>query len=297
MKKITFVLTISILFLLFITKIGFGNIVISGLEVHFTLNGNKIPDSEFYATFVECHRSKQKLTFDEKFIDEDLIPQLKIKEYDPKNNCYWISTDNQKCNNKGCFFFLAPYKKYYARLAIYLPSQDKVYLSERINFFLGPGEQIKFRASLTSDGKIQISEFDRMRQILGNIFSISLPFIILALPINIIVESLTALIYTLINKISKRILIFVLLVNFISVPIFFILTQGLELLFILPMNISKEISAVIALFLSEILIFALEGIFIYLTNKKFISLKKALILSFLMNLSSLILGLLILINL
>jgi hypothetical protein len=106
------------------------------------------------------------------------------------------------------------------------------------------------------------------------------PSFIKALIITLILELLVALIYLSITKISKRILLYVLIANVISLPIVWFLFPSI-----------KITSLVFLMFvLSEIFAVVFEAYFIYHLNKKIISLRKSFVLSTIMNLVSLFVG-------
>lgn len=236
------------------------------VDIHVSLNGQNVPDSSFNAKMLTCQKEENQ------FPARDLIPQLNISEYDSANNCYWQPAElvwGGNCQNSNCHFnYFLPSQ---FRLAVYLSSQDKVYLSAEVtreNF------RSTFEANLLSDGNMNLQEITPFTQSnsaknIRNFF--------FALILTFILELIVALIFLSIAKISKKVLISVLVANVISLPLVWFV---FPLLKIIPL----------AILLGEIFAFVFEGYFIHLLNKEIISLKKSFILSILMNLTSLIVG-------
>lgn len=235
-------------------------------DILVTLNGQNVPDSSFNAKMLTCQKEESK------FPARDLIPQLNISEYDSANNCHWRPAQlawGGNCQNSNCHFnYFLPSQ---FRLAVYLPSQDKVYLSAEVtreNF------RSTFEANLLSDGNINLQETTPFTQ---SNFARNIRNFFFALILTLILELIVALIFLSIAKISKKVLISVLVANIISLPIVWFV---FPLLKIIPL----------AILLGEIFAFVFEGYFIHLLNKEIISLKKSFILSILMNLASLIIS-------
>jgi hypothetical protein len=99
-----------------------------------------------------------------------------------------------------------------------------------------------------------------------------------SLIITLILELLVALKYLSKNKLPKKILVSILIGNLITLPIVW---------FIIQLIITK---LEIFILLSEIFAIVFEAYFIYYLNKKKITIKKAFILSIIMNLTSWIIG-------
>lgn len=235
-------------------------------DIHVTLNGQSIQDTTFNAKMLTCQNEENQ------FPARDVIPQLNISEYDSANNCYWRPAElawGGNCQNGNCHFnYFLPSE---FRLAVYLPSQDKVYLSAEVtreNF------RSTFEANLLSDGNINLQETTPFIQS-NSAKNIKTFFI--ALILTLILELIVALIYVSSTKISKKVLISVLIANVISLPIVWFI---FPLLKIIPL----------AILLGEIFAFVFEGYFIHLLNKDVLTLKKSFVLSILMNLASLIIG-------
>lgn len=106
------------------------------------------------------------------------------------------------------------------------------------------------------------------------------PSFIKALIITLILELLVALIYLSATKISKKIILYVLIANIISLPIVWFLFPSIQ---IIPL-------VFLIFVISEVFAVVFEAYFIYYFNKKIISLKKSFILSIIMNMVSLFVG-------
>ncbi len=235
-------------------------------DIHVTLNGQNIPDQTFDAKMLTCQNEENQ------FPARDVIPQLNISEFDSANNCYWKPAElawGGNCQNGNCHFNYFPTSEF--RLAVYLPSQDKVYLSTEVtreNF------RSTFEANLLSDGSINLQETTPFVQ---NNSAKNIRSFFIALILTLILELIVALIYVSSTKIYKKSLISVLIANVISLPIVWFV---FPLLKIIPL----------AILLGEIFAFVFEGYFIHLLNKDILPLKKSFVLSILMNLASLIIG-------
>jgi len=235
-------------------------------DIHITLNGQNILDSSFNAKMLVCQNEENRPS------GMDIIPQFNISDYDSADNCYWgpagfVSGGN--CHDSICHFgYFVPYQ---FRLAVYLPSEDKAYLSAKIS---KKSFTSTFEAELLPDGAISIYE--------------TTPFIqwdstkaigrfLIALIFTLILELIVAMVFVSIAKIPKKVLIAVLTANIISLPIvWFVFTL------IMPDSL--------AILLGEVFAFVFEGYFIHLLNKKIIPLKKSFLLSAIMNIVSLIIG-------
>ncbi len=236
-------------------------------KIHVTLNGQNVPDATFNAKMLTCQNEENR------FPARDVIPQLNISEYDSTNNCYWKPAELVErgyCQNGNCYIS-STFLPSEFRLAVYLPSQDKTYLSVEVareNF------RSTFEADLLFDGSITIQETTPFIQ--SDSAENIIPFLI-ALILTLVLELIVALIYLSSTKISKKVLISVLIANVISLPIVWVI-----------FSLLKIMSFVILL--GEIFVFVFEGYFIHLPNKDVLPLKKSFVLSIFMNLTSLIIG-------
>lgn len=206
--------------------------------------------------------------------DDKLCEKLIQKIPDNSRGCYWAIAPfawGGNCQNSNCHFNYFLPSELEFRLAVYLPSQDKVYLSAEVtreNF------RSAFEANLLSDGTISIQETTPFIQ---SNSARNIKTFLLALILTLILEIIVALIFLSVTKISKKVLISILIANIISLPIVWFV---FPLLKIIPL----------AILLGEIFAFVFESYFIHLLNKDIISLKKSFVLSILMNLASLVIG-------
>lgn len=104
-----------------------------------------------------------------------------------------------------------------------------------------------------------------------------LPFTI-ALIITLIIEFIVALIFILFAKISKKVLLYIIIGNLISLPIVW---------FVFPLF---NFNSLLMMILSEFFAIIFETYFIYLFNKQIISFRRSLILATLINAVSLVVG-------
>ncbi len=245
------------------------------VDFRVTLNKQAVPDSAFDANLLTCQKPEEKTIQPA----ENLNTQLKnINEYNSQDACYWrpLTFGHSFCSDGNCDFTGGlspiPASPFLLRLAIYLPSQDKVYLSSP---FTLENMQNNFDADLLPDGSIQLQEtnnfFDSQH---WEIIKSILP----ALGFTLLIEVIAALIFLSSTKTSLKILLSVVIANVISLPVLW------YALTFLRANLLNVI-------IGEILVFVFEGFFIYLLNKKRVSLKKSFVLSMIMNLASLLIGL------
>ena len=277
-KQISKIIFLFVFFLLFISllpnKIQ-ADLTISIIDVSLTYDKEKIPDNEFRAAALICSE-KEVQPNPEQYRKEEIISQLKIKEYDSKANCYWQPTQTTTCKKSECSFPFLGTSPWQTKLAIYIPSLDKVFITNTLSTAF---DSHRYKVKLFSDKPLQVTE-NPLFKITQN-KSISYPFAV-GLTITLLLEMITALLFAIIIKISKKIIISVLIANLISFPI---------VCFVFPsLSSSYIVSAFTAFLLSEIFAIVFEASFIYHTNKKRISFKKSFLLSILINLVSLFIG-------
>lgn len=233
------------------------------VDIDVSYMGTMISDNAFNAKMLVCNQDERLNP------SRDLIHQLNISEYDSNKSCYWEPAYfawGGDCKDSKCNFGYFPPQKF--KLAVYVPSLNKVFISNEIsrnNF------NSNYKLELNSDGSANIYETTPFLK------KDKISSFIKTLIITLFLELVVALIFLSIAKIRKKLLLSVLLVNVISLPIVW---------FIFPFigNI------ILVILLAEIFAFVFEAYFIYYLNKKDISLKKSFILSLLMNLASLIIG-------
>lgn len=105
---------------------------------------------------------------------------------------------------------------------------------------------------------------------------------------TIIAEFIPILLFTVLYKLPKRFIFSAIGVNFISWPIATILARPLYIYALLTHNSFLPYTLVL-----EISITLFEGLFIYLISRQFLTFKKSLFISFVMNLTSITAGLII----
>jgi len=237
--------------------------------IYITKNGLPIQDTIFDAELLICKNEVYNKKTDE------ITPQLDLEIYDADRDCYWTTDEliwNYGCRSGMCSFSYYVPSKF--KLAVYLPSNNKTYISdvttrEAFNSF--------FAANLQRDGSIETAEISNAPIFMKNITQ----SFIISLIITLILELVVAWLYVTRTKKSKRILIFVVLGSIISLPVVWFSS------FMLPAFINN---LAIVLIVVELFAVFFEAWFIYICNRKYIHFKEALLLSFVMNLVSFIVG-------
>lgn len=263
MKKEIIILITICLFLSFLSSFVSADIgpkpPAPSTDFHVTYDRNEISDFFFKAVILDCGYSVNA----------------------NEEECILYSKDITFCQNSNCHFEGIP-KEF--MLTIYLPSQNKTYFSDAT---LKKSSSSTFEANLLLDGTILIEE---TTPFIGSYAYETIITFLIALILTLLLELFVALIFTYIAKIPKEVLISVFVVNILSLPIvwfiFPLIIKGPNYHYYVYMILSAEIFA-----------FIFEGYFLYILNKKLISLKKLFLLSFLMNLVSFIIGGLIFITL
>lgn len=222
-------------------------------------------DFEFKAQMLVCQEHSQRPL-------ENLIPSLRISEYDASRSCYWEPAEfawGGECVHSECKFnYFLPDE---FKLAVYLPSQDQVFVSDLVtkkNF------EAFYQANLLPDRSITIKDITPFSQ--SSAWS-KIKTFFFALILTLFFELLATLVFVLISKDSKKILFWVFLANLISLPLVW---------FVFPLL--KNFGWVILL--AEIFAFLFEAGFIHLFNKKTFSFRKSLLLSLVINLASFLIG-------
>jgi hypothetical protein len=207
------------------------------------------------------------------------VPKLNLS-FDTASGCYWVPAEmsGATCESGWCDLYYFPTTSF--KLAFYLPSLNKTFVTNETN---QSSFGTTYDVSLYQNGSATITAF-----------SIPTPpptpqtYIVLfaaALVLTVAIEVATAFLYLRFVKIKKkaRILVAVIVANIISVPVlWFIFVYFLGAL---------------GFILGELFAFLFEGGFVYYFNKKAIKLKSSMIMSLIMNITSLVLGVLIIIAL
>lgn len=244
-----------------------------GVDIDVFYNNKNISNSDFSAVMLGCE-SKEYVQREVKYERKDLIPQLKINEYDQIKNCSWFPEGfawGERCGDGACRVSLVPPVEF--KLAVFIPSLDKVFITNEIsrtNF------NSKYRAELSSDGSAKILETTPLLA-KDKIYLFIKSFII-----TIILELIVTIIFVSLLKLPKKIIVYVLFANIISLPIVW---------FLLPLI---KLSSLMVIIISEFFAVIFETYFVYVLNKQIISLKQSLVLNILNNVSSLFVGGLIL---
>jgi len=234
------------------------------VDIDIYYNGNKVPDIIFNAMMLVC----QKGNVGYEGIQRQ-IPQLNISEYDPANDCYWrpaFLAWGGDCKDSKCHFGYSPPSEF--RLAVYIPSLDRVFITNEIsrkNF------NSNYKAELRSDGSAEISETTPF------VKKDAVSLFIRALIITLIIELLVAFIYLSIARLPKKILLGVLIANLISLPIVWFIFPVMGIIWLV-------------IVLSELFAVVFEAYFVHYINKEIITLKKSFVLSIMINITSLVVG-------
>ncbi len=241
--------------------------------VNFTYEGQKINDSKFYAVALQCRQ--------EKISDIFVIPQLDINQSDTAKTCSWmprLSTSGGFCVDSICHFDWV-YGQF--KLAVYIPSLDKTFISEMINReylgHYGRKTQTVYDVNLSKDSGITVNNV----MIVNNTNSIFnagfLALMTISFIATIILESIVALVFFLLKKVKKNIFLAVLIGNLVSVPFVWVIDGTFPFFTGL-------------LYLSEIIVVVFEAWLIKLFAKKMLSWKMCLLISLIMNIASFIVG-------
>ncbi len=219
----------------------------------------------------EINETKQKIC-------EKLIFKI------PDDGCYWVDAPlawGGECENSTCHFFYFLPDEF--KLAIYIPSQDQVYIS---NLVTRTAFYSTFDVNIVSDGTMGVTEtsvFTNPPYVYENWKYITYEFII-ALLITLSIELGIIFLYLRFVKKKKkkkyRLLLYALIANLITIPIVW-------LLFI---NGNIFNSFIMAFIFAEIFAIVFESFFIYHFNKKLVSLKESFVLCTVTNAISFILG-------
>jgi len=259
----------------------------ASMNVDVTLDEEKITEDSPKAMLLFCleKNSKSNYSYDNTYSHYlefiSTIPKLVIDEFNEKGKCYWqpsmLAGSGYKSSTFSASLVFSPGSelvKSNFKLAIYLPTQDKIYMSPETS-------RDSFRSSyqanlLSSNGTIEMKDITtfwktpRAHEIKNLIF---------ALVLTQIIELLVALIYLSSNKLSKKILFSVFILNLISLPIVWFIA-----------SLFKTDLLFLAIVVGEVFAFAFEAYLINFLNKKVFSLRQSFILSLIMNIASFVIG-------
>ena len=257
----------------------------ASMNVDVTLDGKKITEDSPRAMLLFCLEKNSKL--DDSYYNGyysdffSTVPKLVIDEYSEKDKCYWqpsiLANSGYKNSSFSARLVLPPGSelvKSNFKLAVYLPTQDKIYISPETT-------RDSFRSSyqanlLSSNRTIEIKDtttFWKTPQ------AHEIKNLIFALVLTQIIELLVALIYLSSNKLSKKILFSVFILNLISLPIVWFIA-----------SLFKTDLLFLAIVVGEVFAFTFEAYLIHFLNKKVLSLGQSFILSLIMNAASFVIG-------
>lgn len=283
MKRRTIFLTILLLVLL--SSLSHADIGRKPtIDVKVLYDNKEISDSIFYGKMLACFSESYIKGEDQFKLSKYTAVQLNVSIHDSNRNCTWAPTERAwvlPCEDSECSFGYNPPVEF--KIAIYIPSLDKVFISENIT---RTKIYSAYELSINSDGSTKIVE---------TTYTAKTKSFLQALVMTLILELITALIIFRLFKINKkfikRLIVCIAIADIISLPIIWFVFPLLakilifEILFIVPL---------LSWLLAEILVIIFEAYFIAGLNKKAITLKQSFILSVIMNLVSAIIGSIIL---
>jgi hypothetical protein len=224
---------------------------------------------------------KDNLTFICQFPDDNACKAFSNSSHIyPPDDCFWVASRmvwGGNCELSECTF--GQYLPTEFRLATFIPSKNQLFVSNAVQrkYF-----NSIYALNLSSNGSANLMEIPPSVSELINDTYKQNP-ILPSFFVSIIIELLVALIFLSILKLPKKILLWVLIANIITLPLvwfFFPLFGGIYW----PMIIA------------EIFAFIFEALFIYFASKKALKFWHAFLLSFIMNLFSFLIGSFLLIH-
>lgn len=240
-------------------------------DVNLTYEGQKISDAKFYAVALQCQQEKNS--------EIVVIPQLDINQPDPAKSCSWSprrSAEGGFCADSACHFDWV-YGQF--KLAFYIPSLDKTFISETINReylgHYGSETQRVYDVNLLKDNSVIVSDVVPPQSFTDDVIGGLFLWGIIA---TIVLESIVALIFVLLKKAPKRIFLALLVGNIISVPFVWIVSA-----------VGYSFPGI--LFITEIIAVVFEAWIIKLFVKNRLTWKMCLLISLIMNVVSFIIGL------
>jgi len=256
-------------------------------NIEVVYNQQRIADTNFDGKILTCV-TKERMQYQADYWKNEsrviLNVQYSINNYDKEDNCYWFPEIDVWGNQYGgCTNSLCRYGSMSVRpgmddmssdvkefkFAVFIPSLNKFFVTNKIsrkNF------NSEYRVALFSDGSAVISETTPI------LSSDKVTSFVLAFFITIILELLVALIFVSIKNIPKKLLVFVLLANVITLPMVW---------FLFPLI---NATGPIVIILSEVFAVSFEAFFFYIFGRQIISLKQSMILSVVNNSVSLFIG-------
>lgn len=243
---------------------------------HFTYEGQKLTDKDFYSVSLACIDPKNNYT-----LKSDIVPQLNINQPDESGKCSWIPVAKGYCHaDSSCYFddFLTGQFK----LAVYIPSLNKTFVSGVIKrAYLGHyGSETprEYYVDLSKDNSVKVNGALMVDYVINSSSAPSnfLGLLILAVIVTILLEAIALWIFVRIEKAPKSIFWGLLVGNLISVPLVWLTNYDNPFTFFL--------------FFTEILAVIFEAWMYRLFTKKQLSWKTALLISLVANVVSFIIG-------
>ena len=269
MKKLLLVLTLVVL-------LGtlHADAAMPPTNVHVMYNGSDV-SGVFYAAVLGCYRSDELSGL--KNTTQMRHSNLLIEEYDTSRNCTWYPSGRFEsevdCSNSVCEFypFVSPF-----RLAVYIPSTGRTFLSGSANDFGGG-----FQMNVSSSGEVSFGRAPAAPNPFGIPSQTGILLLAFATMLTIATELATSLIYLYLRKLNRGILWSVVLVNIISVPLLWLFLQAASF---------DATLLCFSLLAGEFGVFVFEAIAIFLLNRKRMELVDAFIMSFINNVTSFLVG-------
>ncbi|HOZ35442.1 MAG TPA: hypothetical protein PLK55_00450 [archaeon] len=253
-------------------------------EISVTYEGQIIKDNEFYAAYFRCTKDMPTNEDLNSYIDAKpfakLGPLLFIDGgYDVDKNCYWtvsgVVGDQGTCKDSKCNF--GYYGSSEFKFGVYLPDENKTFVSQDIIYMTA--FHSTYKVNLLDNGDIIVKDTTAFYK--TNLAKYIFEFLI-ALIFTIIIEIIIIKLFLSKNLNKNRIIKIAILANLISITtlwaVCFIRWQDLNNGFLNW------------LIVGEIFVFLFELIFIYILNKKYITFWKVMLMIFIANLASFILG-------
>ena len=235
------------------------------VDISVLYNHEAVTDNTFNAGMLECVAvSPTEDLSNPSFIS---TPLLGIKEFDTVKSCYWTLAKfawGGNCSDSSCSFYYFPPQEF--KLAVFIPSLNKLFITNSVtrtqfNSYYG--------VELMPDGSATISE-----NTAPVISTQSLILFMIAAPVTIVVELISTLLFVIIRKRSKLILVYSVIGNLISLPVVW---------FLIPLFNMGTVPFIIV---SELFAFIFEAGFIYLLGRKKLSFKESILLSLINNILS-----------
>jgi hypothetical protein len=263
--------------------------------VQINFEGQKASDKEVYAALLTCEKNPGRENPFQNELSGEPLAKLNISQTDPANNCTWKSTAlpyGAICRQGVCEF---PGLTGNLKIAVFLPSLDKVFVSNSVDReysgFYGHDTPTNYLVDLGKNGSAVLSSVSYLPDLPGgtttpagtddnngnNYASTAYNFwlmILASLIITLVLELFVALLFALIKKFSKLILVGVLIGNIISVPVLWLIVSRFYW----------------TLFPMEILAVIFEAWLIKMFGQKKLTWKMCLLISLIMNLVSFIFG-------